>query len=172
MACALAAARSVEDETGLRPSLKWPNDILLDGRKVGGVLLESKTARGKVEYVVVGLGINANVSRKDLPPEVRESVATLEECLGDKVNLDNLLESFLRHLAELSRDLEGEGQAHVLEAWKERNVLTGKRVAARTRRAVEGICEGIDSRGRLLIREESGRVVPCSQNTEAVRFLE
>jgi BirA family biotin operon repressor/biotin-[acetyl-CoA-carboxylase] ligase len=172
IACALAAARAIEDETGLRPGLKWPNDIVLEGKKVGGVLLESKTARGKIEYVVAGVGLNANLKINQLPPSVRESATTLEDHLGQKVNLNALLASFLRRFAELCKCLGTGEHAQVLDAWKERDTLAGQRVAAAASRRIEGLCEGVDARGRLLIREESGRVVPCGQNARAVRLLE
>jgi BirA family biotin operon repressor/biotin-[acetyl-CoA-carboxylase] ligase len=172
IACALAAARAIEDETGLKPGLKWPNDIVLAGKKVGGVLLESRTARGKVEYVVAGIGINANLKTKQLPPDIRESATTLLDHLAERVSLDDLLASFLRHFAELYKGLGTGKRAQVLDAWKERDTLAGQRVSVTGTRRIEGICGGVDGAGRLLIREESGKVVPCGQNARAVRFLE
>jgi len=159
--CAVAAA--VREGTGLSPSLKWPNDVLLDGRKVAGVLVEARSRPGSGSVYVVGVGLNANSHRVDFPESLRETLTTVREETGCAVDLGSLAERFLGALEEREGALR-EGNAGALE---EEFVallgLVGRDVEARLPDGeVSGRLEGLSFREGLRIRALAGvRALPC-----------
>jgi BirA family biotin operon repressor/biotin-[acetyl-CoA-carboxylase] ligase len=154
---------------GVEASIKWPNDLLVDGRKICGILAESsvesvpvaakKVEPGKgrhVDFIVLGVGLNANLDPQDLGVPDRE-VATLRAELGRDVDLGALLASFLSHLdAELGR-IEDFGA--ILDDWRALNCTLGERVRVRKfGEVLEGIALDLGSEGELLLETRDGVV--------------
>ncbi len=154
---------------GVEASIKWPNDLLVDGRKICGILAESSAesvplaakrigpgAERLVDFVVLGVGLNANVEREDLGvPDGK--AATLRSELGHDVDLMVLLESLLSHLdAELAR-IEDFG--HVLDDWRALNCTLGTRVRVRRfGEVLEGVAMDVGPEGELLLNTGEGPV--------------
>jgi BirA family biotin operon repressor/biotin-[acetyl-CoA-carboxylase] ligase len=139
----LAAAVAVAEAAGPPAQIKWPNDILIDGRKVAGILAEGRPQEG---WAVLGVGVNVAVRPDDLPPELRETATTLG--LGP-ADVEPVL---ARLLAALDRVLALE-QDRLLDAWRSRDALRGREIAwARGR----GRAAGIDGAGRLVVDLEDG----------------
>ncbi len=88
---AVILAEAINTETGLRATIKWPNDILIEGKKVCGILIELSAQLEEVNYIIVGIGINANIKIEELSPEVREAAVTLTALLGKDINRQRLL---------------------------------------------------------------------------------
>jgi len=126
--------------------LKWPNDVLLDGRKVSGILIEGRPQDG---WAVLGIGVNVAVSLDELPAELRESAGTLG--LGR-----DAVEPTLTRLLELLERWLAAPDADVLDAWRERDALLGAQISWR---AGSGLGAGIDDRGRLLVAPTGARGV-------------
>jgi BirA family biotin operon repressor/biotin-[acetyl-CoA-carboxylase] ligase len=134
------------DSAGRGPLVKWPNDVLLGGRKIAGILVEGRPQEG---WAVLGIGLNVALAREDFPPELRETAATLG--LGaDQIEpvLERLLRSLERWVAA--------GEPSVLEAVRARDALRGRSVRWS---GGEGVGAGIDDGGRLLVESGSGGVV-------------
>jgi BirA family biotin operon repressor/biotin-[acetyl-CoA-carboxylase] ligase len=141
---------------GFEASVKWPNDVLLDGRKLCGILIEvPSSAAGRV---VIGVGLNVNNSLADAPPDVRQRATSLIDETNQPHDRTELLIGILRRL---DRDLAllSVGAATALQSrWSEWCWLTGRTVGIdQGERLVEGLCEGIDTDGALLLRTPSGR---------------
>ena len=158
---ALAAASVVRATTGRSPSIKWPNDIRVDGKKVCGILLEShEDNRGLA--AVAGFGLNLYTSTKihpDLPP-----AASLSELAGTNIDRDYALELLVQSADDLyERVCRGDS---LLEEWSNLVDTVGQRVSVaigdpqRPERVVNGVAEGIGDFGRLLVRDDDGRVWP------------
>lgn len=155
----LAAAVAVHDtlgEFGLDPDIKWPNDLLVRGKKICGILAETvETPSGTA--VVVGIGINLN--RNALPPELSETATSVEaetgSCPEREAFLGSLVKYFFFHYERLG---EHGGASQVVKDWSARSTFaSGRSVrAAVGDRIVEGITDGIDDRGALRIRTEDG----------------
>jgi BirA family transcriptional regulator, biotin operon repressor / biotin---[acetyl-CoA-carboxylase] ligase len=139
----LAAAVAVAEVTGPLARIKWPNDVLLDGRKVAGILAEGRPHEG---WAVLGIGLNVAVRVDELPPDLRATAATLGL---EPVDLEPTLE---RLLAALEGAL-GLEDAALLDAYRRRDALRGREVswADGTGRAV-----GVDGSGRLLVKRPDG----------------
>jgi BirA family transcriptional regulator, biotin operon repressor / biotin---[acetyl-CoA-carboxylase] ligase len=149
----LAAAEAVEDVAGVTARIKWPNDVLVDGRKVAGVLAEK---RG--DAVVLGIGINVNQTEAELPPDARVPAASLRVAAGRAVDREAVLGALLaRRDARYEEWLSG-GLSAVHADLSARDFLRGRQV---TVGEVEGLAGGIDAEGRLLVDGrpvESGEV--------------
>ncbi|MDX6669934.1 MAG: BirA family transcriptional regulator [Solirubrobacteraceae bacterium] len=139
----LAAGVAVAEVAGPSAMVKWPNDVQLKGRKVAGILVEGRPQEG---WMVLGIGLNVAVERDDFPEELRESAATMERSAAD---VEPVLEEVLDRLsAWLSTPHED-----LLEAFRARDALFGRDVAWTNG---EGVAEGIDAQGRLLVRTSAG----------------
>jgi BirA family biotin operon repressor/biotin-[acetyl-CoA-carboxylase] ligase len=154
---ALAAGLAVRDAVAAAapeasPGIKWPNDVLVDGKKLAGVLVEAITAGSRVQAVVIGVGINVHV--RDFPDEIAAratSVALVSSRPPDRASL------LADVLAGLDRDLHivvGRGLGLLRARLEEADALRGHRV--RSDDGDEGIASGIDDDGRLLVRRDDG----------------
>ena len=142
----IAAGVAVAELAGAQAMLKWPNDVLLDGRKVAGILIEG---RPQERWAVLGIGVNVAVDLAELPEELRESAGTLG------LGVDALEPALERLLERLERWLAAPA-AEVTEAWRARDALFG---AAVSWRGGSGTGAGIDAGGRLLVSLADGREV-------------
>jgi BirA family transcriptional regulator, biotin operon repressor / biotin---[acetyl-CoA-carboxylase] ligase len=141
----LAAALAVAEVAGAGAQIKWPNDVLLDDRKVAGILAEGRPQDG---WAVLGIGLNVALRIEDLPPELHDTAGTLGL---EPADLEPTLE---RLLAALERTLELD-EAALLDAYRARDALRGREVSWATGR---GRAAGIDGEGRLVVElPEGGR---------------
>ncbi len=154
MAVGLGACDAIEQATGLKPQLKWPNDILLNGKKCAGILVEVKTLGEEIEYAVAGLGVNVNFRAAEAEGIPRDATTIADE-LGKLMPRARLVKEILRGIDDYyarlraGADLRGE--------WKQRLVNLGRRVRAWTAsRIEEGIAEDVDGEGALLLRRDDG----------------
>jgi len=157
MVACLAVARSIERVTALKPSIKWPNDVLIGGRKVSGILMESDVQGERVNYAIVGLALNVNLDPSSIP-EISETATSLKEMLGREVSRPEVLESLLAEFEELYRAMR-RGEP-IDEEWRRRLETLGKEVTVRCGQDVrEGYAESVDQDGNLLLRLPDGSLV-------------
>jgi BirA family biotin operon repressor/biotin-[acetyl-CoA-carboxylase] ligase len=154
---ALAVARAVEGAAGNRPQVKWPNDILLDGRKVAGILTE---AHGR--NALVGIGLNVNVDT--FPPPIQQSATSLRLATGRPMSVIALEEAVRGHLFAL----KSEPWHDVLAAWRALDTTPGRRyVAIVNGKETPSTAVGVDDSGALLVRTPAGEVVPTLSATSS-----
>ena len=159
----LALARAL-DRLGAHAELKWPNDLRLDGRKLAGILCETRGA-GAVsgpaagEAVVIGVGVNVLERREDFPAELRE-VSTSLALAGRAPDRETVAAEFLNALEPLWATLQEGDRAAVIEAWRARADFWGRPVRARTAAGVlEGRARTLDPDGGLVLALADGREV-------------
>ena len=139
----LRAGLAVADLAGPAARVKWPNDVLVDGRKLAGILAEARPQEG---WTVVGIGLNAALNVDDLPPDLRGTAASLGRAPGElEAVLGTLLEALTRWLAAPAGE--------VIAALRGRDALLDQRVAWN---GGDGVGTGIDGTGRLLVRRADG----------------
>ena len=151
---------------GVRPGIKWPNDILIHKKKIAGVLADALTAGDRVEAVVLGVGVNLNVSQTALAaglgPEAQSAIA-LRDVAGTDVDRTEFAIRFLRRLAAWYDRFLEEGQAAVVKAWAGWDLVTGRRVMVREDgHSIEGTALGVDEHGYLIVETlpgETARVI-------------
>ena len=139
----IAAGVAVADAVGARTAIKWPNDVLLDGRKVAGILAEARPREG---WAVLGIGLNVALRPDDFPPELRDRAGTLGRPPEDvPAVLAAILAALERRLSQPAERL--------LDAWRARDALAGRVV---TWDGGRGTADGIDEDGRLRISLDGG----------------
>ena len=156
MLASLAVVHSIDAVTGLKPRIKWPNDILIGDRKVCGILIESKVRRDMVDYAIIGIGLNVNLRLADFP-EILPVATSLSDELGREVSRLDVIRRLLVEMERLYLSLLAGGS--IYEEWRDRLVTLGRRVKVtwgKTR--YEGIAESVARDGSLLLRHADGRV--------------
>lgn len=155
MVCGLGVADAVESETDLRVGLKWPNDIVVDGAKLGGLLTEIGLEGQRVDYAVVGIGLNVNLDLNQLPEGLLTPVTSLSHLLGREVARVPLLCTLLQAIEARYLALKTGYSPH--SEWMKRLVNLGQTVvASMPGSTLEGVAEGVDAEGALLVRLADG----------------
>lgn len=153
----LAVSKAISTSTLVPTSLKWPNDVLVDGMKVSGTIVEAEINGEIVDHLVVGMGINCNFPVSALPPELHGSSTTLMDVKGEPVDMNALFRDLVCFMdMKWSSFLEGGAQA-LLDEWSSRSSTIGQRVRVDSfGRTVEGEALGIDQSGALIVDDGNG----------------
>ncbi len=150
---AVSICEAVKEITGLDCRIKWPNDIFLGNKKVGGILTELNAETDEMRFVVIGIGLNVNNEKDTLPVQA----TSLKEHLKKDINRIALLQEMLRRLENNYLLLEAKGGAPIIQKWRIFNLTLGKRIKVISHhRQVEGHAADIDKDGSLLVRRDSG----------------
>lgn len=153
LAAAVAVAETLESFGVKQVRIKWPNDILIKGRKVCGILTEMVAEADRVECVVLGIGINANTLSADLPP----NATSLKIVTGKPLDRNQLTAGLLNHLEVRLKQVSGMAWEKTRAAWNRRSAVKGKTVKVTTlNQAVTGTAQGIDLSGALLVKTREG----------------
>jgi BirA family biotin operon repressor/biotin-[acetyl-CoA-carboxylase] ligase len=153
----LAVAEVLRELYGLKVETKWPNDVQVSGRKICGILTEMSTMGEKVNYVIVGVGINANFMKKAFPENLKTVATSLQDELGRKIKLEELFRALLEKLEHFHELLMREGVEPILAEWKKRASFLGCQVevASGTERWA-GLALDVENDGSLVLRLEDG----------------
>jgi BirA family biotin operon repressor/biotin-[acetyl-CoA-carboxylase] ligase len=156
LAAAVAVAEALES-FGARPSIKWPNDVLLSGRKVSGILTEMQAEQDRMSHVVVGVGVNVNQGWRDFPAPLRSSATSLRLALGRVVPRVRFLQALLERLEETLGWVARREGNRVLAAWDRRARVSGRqlRVVQGERRFFAQALQ-VDGKGALWVRNDAG----------------
>ena len=143
----------------IKPGLKWPNDILVEGRKAGGMLTEARIDSDQIRDLVFGLGLNLNGPARDLPPDLQRTATTLADATGVPVDLNRFAAALIgRVLSAYGQFVDGPYREKFTELWPRYDMLRGRPVTViQGIRTVAGIATGIDNEGSLIVRLETGR---------------
>jgi BirA family biotin operon repressor/biotin-[acetyl-CoA-carboxylase] ligase len=153
---AVAVASGLRSQCGVTAGIKWPNDILLSGKKVSGLLTEMSAEPDRIRHIVLGIGVNVNMDNRALQPDVRRMSTTLAAAMGKPVDRTALLRTLLAEL-DLWYHRFLQNDEEVLAAWKELNVTLGHRVVVSGSNAkLEGLARGVDTEGRLILKLNDG----------------
>lgn len=144
----VAVAEAVRDLTGLKAELKWPNDVLIDGKKVAGVLVESGWSGGEVKFVLLGIGVNLT---NPIPGDLMEAT-TLSKEVGEEIDKEELLYGLLRQLGYHLSRLES-APDEVLSSWRRLSSTMGGpvEIAVGPEEVVRGMAVDVDGDGALLV---------------------
>jgi len=154
MLASLAVSNCILTVTGLRPQIKWPNDVLVNGRKVCGILIESDVQANRVNHAVIGIGINVNIRPGDFP-EIPDTATSLAQETGEEISLLVVIRELLGAIEGQYQELRAGTQLY--PRWRDRLVTLGKPVTAQSgSRRYQGIAESVDPDGSLWLRLADG----------------
>ena len=167
---AVAVCQAVRRAGVASAAIKWPNDVLASGRKLAGVLTEMAAEVERVQWLVVGIGVNVNAAADDFPDELRELATSLLIERGDPVPRALFAAALLTALEEWLDRHAVEGFAPVRAAWREMSDTLGREVRVRVGSAdLVGLAEDVDETGALLVRTASGLERVVAGDVEMLR---
>ena len=152
---AMAMADAIRQTTPLQAMLKWPNDVICDGKKVCGILLETVMAQGRIDAVVIGTGLNVHPGA--YPPELKGQAAALAELCSPPSRAE-ILAAYLNALEARTEHLARQGFAGISEDYRAMCCTLGSRVHVSGAVELTGVAEDIDAAGALYVRTEDGDV--------------
>jgi BirA family biotin operon repressor/biotin-[acetyl-CoA-carboxylase] ligase len=156
---AIAARDAIRELTGLTTQLKWPNDLMINGRKVGGILVEARSAGGETTLAVVGIGVNVNWPTRAMPDELRATATSLEQELGRPLDRPGLLAALLNRFDSGYDRLRDEGGNWVMEDWSRSCLTLGRMVSVETSTGtLAGLAEAVEPSGHLRLRHTDGSI--------------
>lgn len=158
LATGVAVAKTFEKIGVENPKIKWPNDIMINGKKVCGILTEAITNFNTTEHVIVGVGIDANLSTEDFPEELQNITTTLEKEMGRKVNENLLIKIFLEELEKISELFSSKCYEDILNEWRKRSYTIGKFVEVKKpfNKSYDAYAIGISKEGALIVEKTDG----------------
>lgn len=159
VAGATALRRAIHEQTGLRPEIKWPNDLLIGGRKLAGILTELSAELDRIKHVTLGIGVDVNLTAGEFPAELRKFATSLRIESGKAVDRAELAAAILRELDHDYARLCDGGFPTLADEWEAHCTTLGKNVVIQVGdRKVRGRAESLDDDGALLLRTEHGRL--------------
>jgi biotin-[acetyl-CoA-carboxylase] ligase BirA-like protein len=153
----LAVAEVLDEKYGLRTETKWPNDVLVQGKKICGVLAEMNTKGETVNYLILGIGVNANFANDALPEFVKTPSTSIEKEFGKKIRLDSLLKAMLEKMETIYDGYLEADFAPLLEQWKTYAGFLGRKVVITDQEErLNGLALDVDLGGALILKLEDG----------------
>ena len=157
---AVAVARAIELTTKLAPKIKWPNDLLISGKKVAGLLNEMSAETDGINFVILGIGVNLNMTADQFPDDLRHPATSIFLESGVRVDRSQFTSTMLNELDRLYGDFLVHGFSPVREEWQQRCNASGRRVLVSDSgtECTEGRFIGIDTDGALLLRSDDDKL--------------
>jgi BirA family biotin operon repressor/biotin-[acetyl-CoA-carboxylase] ligase len=159
---AAVLAEAVKAATGLRAGIKWPNDLVAGGKKLCGILSESNLQGSKINYLVIGIGLNVNQKIGDFPLEIRDASTSLSMETGRWVSRLRLLKTFLRIWERRTEGLKENGLPYIIEIWRKHEITLGREITViKEEGQLKGRAVDIGAAGELIIETADGNRVKC-----------
>lgn len=164
---AVAVCRAIRTVTGVEPGIKWPNDLLVQGRKICGILLESVAEDERIRYCIAGIGIDANMTAEDYPEELRDIVSSLRMESGKEVDREVLVSGVMAELEKLYSLYLDKGFDPIAHLWEALSVTINRNVTLHTPKGtVTGYATGIDTSGALVLDQDGEKVLIFSGDVQ------
>jgi len=163
---AVAVVKSIKICTQIEPQIKWPNDILISEKKVCGILTEMSAELDMINWVVVGIGINANIEHQDFPEDIQENTISLKEVSGKEVLRVMLIQTFLQEFEKYYDKFKRKEFLSILEEWKLNSHTLGKKIRVDMgEKIITGEAVNINEEGALILKKEDGKLINIISGT-------
>ena len=155
----VAVAHAIMEVSGIRPQVKWPNDVLIDGKKVAGILNEIDAEMEGIHYMIMGIGVNLNMQKDQFPPDLRYPGTSLALEKGADVSRLEFARALYRELDRLYQLYLDQGFSPIVSLWESFFSWAGRRVEVDFQdRRLQGVVSGLDADGALLLKLDNGAV--------------
>ncbi len=163
---AVAVVRAIKICTQIESQIKWPNDILINEKKVCGILTEMSAELDIINWVVVGIGINANIDHQDFPKDIQENTISLKEVSGKEISRVKLVKDFLREFKRYYEILKRREFFSILKEWKLNSHTLGRKIRVDMgEKIITGEAVDINEEGALILKKEDGELVKIISGT-------
>ena len=160
LAC-LAVQKTLVDLSGAEFTIKWPNDILINAKKVAAVLVEAGISGGEIEWAVMGIGCNLNAAGAEFPKELQEIITSVYEATGRTLSRNSVYEKLITELDNYYVTLLKHGADALIAEWKEKTDIIGKTLSLATSgQAISGEAVDLSDDGLLIVRDRAGKEHP------------
>ncbi|RLF61412.1 MAG: biotin--[acetyl-CoA-carboxylase] ligase [Thermoplasmata archaeon] len=154
----VAVAKAIRELYNIDAKIKWPNDVLIREKKVCGILTEIKVT-DLVNFVILGIGINANVKVEEFPREIREGATSLMKEVGKEIDIDKLIDKVLKNIEFYYSIFKKDGFDRILQEWSKLSATLWRKVRITTKSGtVEGTAIGIDKNGSLIVETSERKI--------------
>ncbi len=182
LAAAVAVSAAIRTVTGLKAGIKWPNDLVLNGKKLCGILVEMNSEADRVNYLVIGIGINYSHEREDFPEELRDRTTSLKTAAGEESDNDirkapdfsklDIVRAVLRQLDGIVQLVLTDNNKKILEMWRDSSVTLGREVSFRLKDVnYSGTAVEITEDGKLSVACSDGIVRELISGEVSVRGI-
>ena len=163
---AVAVVKAINICTQIESQIKWPNDILINEKKVCGILTEMSAELDIINWVVVGIGINVNIDHRKFPEDIHENTISLKEVLGKEVLRVRMVQIFLQEFERYYESLKRREFSSILKEWKLYSHTLGRKIRVDMgERIVTGEAVNINEEGALILKKEDGELVEIISGT-------
>ena len=163
---AVAAVKAIKICTQIKSQIKWPNDILINEKKVCGILTEMSAELDIINWVVVGIGINVNIDHREFPEDIQENTISLKEASGKEVLRVKLVQTFLQEFEKYYEILKRREFSSILKEWKLCSHTLGRKIRVDMgERIITGEAVDINEEGALILKKEDGELVEIISGT-------
>ncbi|HBY56514.1 MAG TPA: biotin--[acetyl-CoA-carboxylase] ligase [Candidatus Atribacteria bacterium] len=163
---AVAIVKAIKIRTQIKSQIKWPNDILIQGEKVCGILTEMSAELDIINWIVVGVGINVNIDNQEFPEDIREKTTSLKEVLDREVPRVRLVQVFLQEFERYYEKLKRKEFPSILEEWKLYSCTIGREIRINIgERIISGKAVDISEEGALILKKENGELIEIISGT-------
>lgn len=163
---AVVLVNSLKTLYKFKPQIKWPNDIVFNGQKIAGILTEMSVRMDKINYVLVGIGINANLQTDKFPAEIRDQSISLTEILQKPISRTQLLQLVLENFEKYYHILQKNQISFILEEWKKNTETLGKYIAIMSEeKIISGKAIDVNLDGSLVVKEDNGNLLNILSGT-------
>jgi len=163
---AVAVVKAIEKYTQIEAKIKWPNDILVNGKKACGILTEMSAELDLINWVVVGIGINANINQGEFTDDLRDTSISLKEVLGKEISRISLVRTLLKEFEKDYEALKRREFPSILKEWKLFSNTLGKTIKVNIgEQIVTGKAIDINEKGALIVKKQDGELVEIISGT-------
>jgi len=163
---AVAVVQAIKVCTQIESQIKWPNDVLISEKKVCGILTEMSAELDIINWVVVGIGINANIDIRDFPKDIQKNTTSLKETSGKEISRVKLIRIFLQEFEKYYEKLKKKGFPSILREWKFYSHTLGKKIRVDIgEKIITGEAIDINESGALVLKKEDGELIEIISGT-------
>ena len=163
---AVAVVKAIKICTHIKSQIKWPNDILINEKKVCGILTEMSAELDIINWVVVGIGINVNIDHRKFPEDIQENTISLKATSGKEISRVKLAQTFLQEFEKYYESLKRKEFPSILREWKLYSHNLGKKIRVDTgERIITGEAMDINESGALILKKEDGELAEIISGT-------
>lgn len=167
----VATVKAIRDLTDLQPWLKWPNDIMIQDKKLAGILIELSAEMDRINYLILGLGLNVNNDLTSFTPELRAQTTSISLELGKSCSRKSLVRDILEELEDYYHLYLEKGFPPIKDHWKELNKTINSPIVVNWGgTCLEGVAEDINDHGALILRDKQGQTHTVTAGDVSLRF--
>lgn len=163
---AVAVVKAIKVCTQIESQIKWPNDVLINEKKVCGILTEMSTELDMINWVVMGIGINANIDIRDFPKDIQKNTTSLKETSGKEISRVELLQTFLQEFEKYYEKLKRKRFPSILKEWKLYSHTLGRKIRVDMgEKIITGEAVDINEEGVLILKKEDSELIKIISGT-------